>query len=143
MSQDEEAKVEGVRFWDDLAPRWSANPRSVDLEPFVARLSCAPPARILDAGCGNGAFSIPLAQMGYRVHGVDISGEMIAFARRDARDQGLDDVADFEVGDVERLPLPDAACDAVLCNAVLDFAPHPGRALAEFRRVLAPGGCCC
>jgi len=41
---------------------------------------------------------------------------------------------------VEHLPLPEAACDAVVCTSVLDFAPHPGRALAEFRRVLAPGG---
>ena len=141
MSQDGDPKAAITRFWDELAPRWAANPRAVDLEPILARLGCAPPARLLDAGCGDGIVSLLLARAGYRVHGVDLSPAMVALAEQAARQQDLyGDAVRFAVGDVERLPLPDAACDAVLCRNVLDFTPHPGVALAEFRRVLARGG---
>src|SRR5262249_23939225 len=87
MSQTDDPKAALSRYWDDLAPRWSTRPRPVDLDSFVAQLGCTPPALVLDAGCGDGPLSLPLGRAGYCVHGVDLSGEMITFAQRAARDQ--------------------------------------------------------
>src|SRR6201985_1701413 len=44
------------------------------------------------------------------------------------------------VEDGQALPFPDGSFDAVLCNLGLMFFPDPVRGLAEFRRVLRPGG---
>src|SRR5207237_5255953 len=65
----------------------------------------------------------------------------IANARDAARAADLtEEMAEFAVGDVERLAFADDTFDAVLCALVPDFTPRPGVALAEFRRVLKPGG---
>lgn len=45
---------------------------------------------ILDIGCGTGNVTIPLAQMGYRMTGLDLSAEMLAVAEEKARSRGLD-----------------------------------------------------
>ena len=50
---------------------------------FCARL-VAPPARILDAGCGTGRVAIRLAELGYDVVGADVDASMLAVARRHA-----------------------------------------------------------
>lgn len=47
------------------------------------------PADVLDIGCGTGNITIPLAEMGYRIAGLDMSGEMLALAEEKARSQGL------------------------------------------------------
>lgn len=47
------------------------------------------PADILDMGCGTGNVTIPLAEMGYRLTGLDISAEMLAVAEEKARSRGL------------------------------------------------------
>jgi SAM-dependent methyltransferase len=51
---------------------------------LYAGLAGAPPARILDVGCGSGRFAIPLAAQGYDVVGIDTAPGMLAAARRDA-----------------------------------------------------------
>ncbi|MET9342932.1 class I SAM-dependent methyltransferase [Nonomuraea sp. NPDC003804] len=43
-------------------------------------------------------------------------------------------------GDLDRLPVPDASCESVVCSLVLCCASRPERTLAEIRRVLRPGG---
>jgi SAM-dependent methyltransferase len=141
MVRDVEAKTAITQWYDDLAARWPTH-APPGIQTFItAQVGCAPGSLILDAGCGNGVRCIPLARAGYRVHGIDLSPEMIAVARQTATGLGLGEPdARFAVGDVERLPVADALCDAVLCVNVLDFTPHPGIALAEFARVLRPGG---
>ena len=47
------------------------------------------PQVVLDIGCGTGNVTIPLAQMGYRLIGLDMSQEMLALAEEKARNQGL------------------------------------------------------
>lgn len=141
MVSDEDAKAEIRRWYDSLAAQWPTHAQ-VDIQAFiVGQLGCLPGSHILDAGCGNGIRCLPLARAGYRVHGVDLSPEMIAVAQQAAHGLGLSEAASrFSVGDVERLPAADASCDAVMCFNVLDYTPHPGVALAEFARVLRPGG---
>jgi SAM-dependent methyltransferase len=56
-----------------------------------------PPARILDAGCGTGRVAIRLAELGYRVVGVDLDASMLLQARAEAPD------LDWRVADLTRL----------------------------------------
>lgn len=130
-------------FWDGAALRW----RNLDLpgadavQGLIQQLACPPGSLILDAGCGPGRWSISLARGGYLVRGVDLSPRMVAEAVEAASQQGLNrEAIDFQVGDMEHIPHPDATFDAVICFNALDFVPSPGAALAELWRVLKPDG---
>lgn len=114
--------------------RWS---RLVAAE-FLAGLDQPPGLRWLDVGCGTGALtSTVLARTDpARVDGVDPSGGFVAHARTRVADPRVV----FHVGDARALPLPAAAVDVVVSGLALNFVPDPARAVAEFARVLSPGG---
>lgn len=107
----------------------------------AARLAgCEPGSLILDMPCGYGRHSIPLARAGYRVVGADRSQVLVDEARRRAGDiEGLELVQ----ADYREIPYPDRRFDAVL-NLFTSLGYYgkedDTRALAEFRRVLRPGG---
>ncbi len=69
----------------------------------------------------------------------DFSSGMLAVAEENARQRGLKNVA-FRLADAEALPFPDEAFDRVTCRFGVMFFPDVGKALAEFLRVLRPGG---
>ena len=94
--------------------------------------------RALDIGTGTGQFAIYLARAGFDVTAVDISEKMIAQAGRHAALHELD--IDFQIGDAESLDFSDNAFDVVVARNLLWTLPHPDRALAQWRRVLKPGG---
>lgn len=71
--------------------------------------------------------------------GLDLTPAMGAEFMRQARAQGFPRIQ-FVVGMVETLPFPDGAFHWVTCRRAAHHFPHPPRALAEMRRVLAPGG---
>jgi ubiquinone/menaquinone biosynthesis C-methylase UbiE len=101
----------------------------------------APPARILDAGCGSGSMVRLLAAKypDARVVGVDIRPEYVTYARGCAEAEGLGNLV-FEQGDIFRLPFPDASFDLVWSKYVLQWVKDPAAAVTELRRVTAPGG---
>ena len=90
---------------------------------------------VLDAGCGTGHFAAELARRGYRVLGVDIAAEMIQQARKSFADK-----AEFRVGDVEKLDVPNSSVDAVACLGVLEYLATDDGAFSEMRRVLGKDG---
>ena len=101
-----------------------------------------PPADVLDAGCGPGLYAVPLARLGYRLHGVDIGPAVIRHARREARAAGVQGMARFEVGDVRSLPATPRYDAVVLIYFVLENLPA-GQQAAALRRLgatLRPGG---
>lgn len=92
------------------------------------------PLEVLDVGCGPGDLFDGLSRGELHVHGVDVSPEMIArAASRHPEDT-------YSVADAAELPFDPASLDVVTCLGVLEYVPDPGRALAEFQRVLRPGG---
>ncbi|AXX30999.1 class I SAM-dependent methyltransferase [Actinosynnema pretiosum subsp. pretiosum] len=125
--------VSGYRLW---SPTYDSPNTSFDLdEPLVAGIVDAlPPGDALDAACGTGRHAARLAGLGHRVVGVDGSPDMLARAR--ARVPG----AVFARGDLHRLPVPDASTDLVVCALALTHVPDLRPVLAEFTRVLRPGG---
>ena len=96
---------------------------------------------VLDCGCGPGTITRDIAQRiaPGRVVGLDFNADQIAVASRDARLQGIANV-EFKQGSAYELPFADASFDAVFSHALLEHLREPVRAVAEFRRVLKPGG---
>lgn len=73
--------------------------------------------RLLDLGCGTGSISIPLAQKGYQVTGVDLSEEMLAFAQEKSRDLHLD--IDWRRQDITSLNLMDKNGEDMVFDGVI------------------------
>ncbi len=92
--------------------------------------------RILDAGCGSGLLSAALRDRGAVITGIDASAGMLALAKRRLGDDEALHVVDLNDG----LPFADAAFDDVVASLVLHYLEDWGPTLAEFRRVLRPGG---
>lgn len=115
------------------ASRCGANARFVsDLgAPVLEMLAPRPGERILDLGCGDGALTQRLVELGCEVIGVDASAAQVAAARA----RGID----ARVGDGQALEL-DGALDAVFSNAALHWMRDTPRLLAGVHRALRPGG---
>jgi ubiquinone/menaquinone biosynthesis C-methylase UbiE len=94
----------------------------------------------LEIGSGTGYFSLNLLQIGTveRLTATDISPGMLR--RLAATAAGLNLEVETTATDAEELPFEDESFDLVFGHAVLHHVPDLGRAFAEFRRVLRPGG---
>ena len=90
-----------------------------------------------DLGAGTGRLAEMLSPFVARVVGVDRSADMLAAARRRARD--LPNV-ELRRGDLGELPIEDGELDLAVLSLVLHYVVDPPLALAEARRVLRPGG---
>jgi SAM-dependent methyltransferase len=92
----------------------------------------------LDVGCGNGAFTEELIARcaPTAVTAVDPSDDQLAYARTRPGAQ----MADFRVGDAQKLPFDDDTFDVAAMALVIAFLPDPGAAVAEMARVVRPGG---
>jgi arsenite methyltransferase len=101
-----------------------------------------PGETVLDLGSGGG-FDCFLAarQVGPegRVIGVDMTAEMIAKARANARKLDATTV-EFRLGKIEHLPVEDRSVDAIISNCVINLSPDKTTVFREALRVLKPGG---
>ena len=95
--------------------------------------------RVLDVATGTGAAAHAAAELvgsrGQVIAG-DISSTMLNVAKRNLRDAPIR----FGQFDGHALPFPEGHFDRVICQLGLAFFGDPARGLAEFNRVLAPGG---
>lgn len=125
--------------WERASPyeryigRWSRQMAPL----FLAWLDAAPGLRWVDVGCGTGALSAAIVDTcaPRSVVGVDPSEGFLALAR-----ESLGERAHFPVGEANAIPLDADACDVLVSGLVLNFVPDLPGALAEMRRVTAPGG---
>lgn len=101
-----------------------------------------PGETVLDLGSGAG-FDCFLASKRVgrtgRVIGVDMTPEMVAKARANARRVGAANV-DFRLGEIEQLPVLDGSVDVILSNCVINLSPDKAAVFREAFRVLKPGG---
>lgn len=93
----------------------------------------------LDFGCGAGGLTYRIAEVSDRCIGIDLDPEKIAFGRGQALRVGRTNV-EFLCYDGGDVPLPDASFDSIYCVDVVEHLPTPEKFVAEFRRLLRPGG---
>lgn len=99
----------------------------------LAAVAEAKPERVLDAGCGPGAFAERVRrEIGAEVIAVDISPRMVDLTAM----RGIP----AQLADMQELPFGDAEFDCVVANWVLHHVPDLDLALTEIARVLRPGG---
>jgi SAM-dependent methyltransferase len=137
------------RIWSNIegapplaaARAYAKELHQLPLDYYVARVrnlglrgQCA-----LDAGCGTGQWSFALRATHDEVFGIDISAERLAFARWLGEAGAVEGVS-FREASILDTGLPDASVDTIFCYGVLISSIPVASALAEFRRVLRPGG---
>src|SRR3954447_10668457 len=113
---------------------WSGRPNG----RLVAEVADLTPGRALDVGCGEGADAIWLAQRGWAVTAIDVSGVAVGRAREHAERIGVG--VDWMVDDALRTPLPGAAFD--LASLQYPALPKHGgeRAVRDLLDTVRPGG---
>jgi SAM-dependent methyltransferase len=134
--------------WEAMAPGWER--RREYLRDFsqgitdwmVAQLDPQPGQTILELGSGTGETGFAAARrMGDsgRLISTDLPPAMVEVAKRRAEELGVSN-AEFRVMNAEHIDLGDGTVDGVLCRWAFMLMPDPGKAMAESRRVLRPGG---
>jgi SAM-dependent methyltransferase len=113
------------------------------LEQAFQRYSKEPVHTILDLGCGTGNHSIPLARRGYKLHGVDLSENMLAHAVEKAQKETIKYPPVFSLGDARSVDLGKQFDAVLMMFAVLGYQLTNEDVLATLRTVrkhLKPGG---
>jgi SAM-dependent methyltransferase len=101
-----------------------------------------PGQTVLDLGSGAGFDCFLGAQAvgpSGKVIGVDMTHEMLAKARENAKKNGFSNV-EFRLGEIEALPVADESVDVIISNCVINLSPEKARVFKEAFRVLKPGG---
>jgi ubiquinone/menaquinone biosynthesis C-methylase UbiE len=93
---------------------------------------------ILDIGTGPGFFPIILSDEKHKVTGIDLTDNMIHFAKKNLKDEGKEAV--LLSMDCHNLTFEDNSFDLVLCRNLTWTLDNPSRAYDEWKRVLRPGG---
>jgi ubiquinone/menaquinone biosynthesis C-methylase UbiE len=124
---------------------------SLPEKAVLASLGCGNPTAlaelqpgevVLDLGSGGGIDVLLSARRvgpAGHVYGLDMTDEMLALARANAREAGAENV-EFLKGEIESIPLPDASVDVIVSNCVINLSADKDRVLSEAYRVLKPGG---
>jgi SAM-dependent methyltransferase len=135
-----EAEVRRQAFGEDIGQ--SSWLTAADWLRFAGLAGVGPDSHVLEVGSGSGGPAVYLAaSRGCRVTGVDVNEHGVHNARRLAADQRLSERVTFQVVDASRpLPFPPSMFDAVLSNDAMCHISNREGALAEWRRVLRPGG---
>ncbi len=97
---------------------------------------------VLDLGSGGGIdvlLSAKRVGATGKAYGLDMTDEMLALARENQAKAGATNV-EFLKGEIENIPLPDAAVDVIISNCVINLSADKRRVLREAFRVLRPGG---
>ena len=94
---------------------------------------------VADIGCGEGYLTIEASRFARHVIGIDRSDDVLQRARALARRRRVSNIS-WERGELEHLPLADAAVDVAMLSQALHHAHHPATALAEAARITRPGG---
>jgi len=104
----------------------------------VKRAGVSEGDEVLDVACGAGNATIPAAQTGARVTGLDLVPELLEAGREQAVEAGVE--IEWVEGDAENLPFEDESFDVVLSTVGAMFAPDHAAAARELARVARSGG---
>lgn len=133
----------------DLYEAWET--AGLPAEAVLASLGCGNPTAlaqlnegetVLDLGSGGGIDVLLSARRvgpSGKAYGLDMTDDMLSLARENQRKAGVENV-EFLNGEIEAIPLPDAAVDVIISNCVINLSADKRKVLSEAFRVLKPGG---
>jgi ubiquinone/menaquinone biosynthesis C-methylase UbiE len=129
-----------AEYYNRMARRYMAFPCRRVLKRIVAQ--GVKKGRAIDVGTGPGIFPIFMTKAlpGIRFKGIDLSPIMVELAKRNAREKGISDRIEFEVGSAYSLPVDDYSLDLVLCINTLHHLESPVEFFNEVARSLKEGG---
>ena len=130
------SKVNQEELSTDQHRKWQECIRDRISAPFPGRAPSR--IRVLEVGTGPGFFAILLSEMGYDVTAIDLTPAMLDEARKNAGD-AAERIRFLEMN-AEELSFADSAFDVVISRNLTWNLPHPGKAYAEWSRVLKDGG---
>ncbi|HKU08609.1 MAG TPA: class I SAM-dependent methyltransferase [Bradyrhizobium sp.] len=126
--------VHNAAGYEQLMGRWSQKLAS----PFIDFAGIGDGEKILDVGCGNGSLTFALARAAEveQIVAIDYSPVFVEEATR----RNTDPRITVRQADACALPFERGTFDRALALLVLHFVPDAGKAVAEMRRVVRPGG---
>lgn len=140
-----DSRVSDIAFSGSVPAGYHTHLRSLLFEPYARELASRLPARrpldVLETACGTGILTLRLAETldgEGTLHATDINDDMLVVARDHLGSRA--GAVSLATADMVDLPSADGAFDVVVCQFGLMFAPEPGLALREARRVLRDGG---
>ena len=150
MTIDSKQYKEDLRHgYDNAAPGWQKWWKTIESategvsKRLVELAEIKPGSKVLDIATGIGEPALTAAkQVGKtgEILAIDISPQMLSFAKQRAISLGLQDVVEFKEGDAETIDLPSSTFDAALCRWGLMFFPNPKAGLSNIYRSLVKGG---
>lgn len=114
-----------------------------EMEPLLAPADLQPGQTVVDYGCGPGGLALELARRAGptgHVHGVDLNAEFAGLARKALAEAGFGATSTVHHVMDDKIPLGNASVDRLVCKNVMEYVPDINATLAEFRRVVKPGG---
>ena len=135
-----------------MSPRWEdprtvagfvSSPPNAELLAFAQRrIDLSAPGRCLDIGCGAARNAVPLADVGYRVVGIDLAAPMLEAARQRLKANGPARAVHLVRAPMAPLPFADGVFDLIIAHGIWNLA-RSGKefraAVLEASRVARPG----
>lgn len=133
LSDYERAQIIDGQSYEDEHPHWNSG-QKVSIDKFLIPL-ITPESIVLDAACGDGSGMQHLVERGYpNVFGVDINDNKLA---RAAKKVGQEKLLNTHISS---MPFESNYFDVVWTSHTLEHSDDPMKTMAEFKRVVKPGG---
>lgn len=139
----EDIKNQVREVWNHHAPNYDQKhnqfeDRKIWKQILVDQIGDDKQQKVLDIGTGTGFLAELAAEAGYHSTGIDLAERMIEQAKQRAIKQGLK--ITYLIGDWNQLSCDDASFDVIVNRCIMWTIFAPEKTLAEWRRVLKPGG---
>lgn len=110
-------------------------------EKLYTRLELPEGSKVLDAGAGSGYVAMYMARKGLQVQAIDITPHHLKDAKKNVKANGLESKVSVDYADYHNLTaFPDRSFDGIYTMETFVHADDPAKVLANFYRLLKPGG---
>lgn len=146
MTETEEFKEEIKQRWEDAAQGYhegitgelQGEKRNAWKKLIFKNAPQKEKMKILDIGTGPGFFPVILGEEGHLVTGIDLTENMLKFAEKNAKENGVE--AEFIRMDCTRPEFPDETFDLIICRNLTWILLEPEATYSEWKRILKTGG---